>query len=94
MNAGQNDRALPIDGNWQDRIAALRGTLRFARALAEMRRPIDLAGLETQVGQLCAACLDLAPADGAYLRVLLRELAGEIDALDAMLRQFGPRHEH
>ena len=43
---------------------ALAGMLRTARALTQTRRTIDLAGLDQEVGRLCAAALDLPPADG------------------------------
>jgi hypothetical protein len=57
------------------------GVLMLARALAEMRRPIDLAGLQDAVGRLCAACLDLAPEQGRALRPRLWALLAQVDAL-------------
>ena len=61
-----------------DRIT---GMLTVARALAEMRRPIDLTGLDDAVGRLCAACLDLPPEAGRELRPRLWRLLAELDAL-------------
>ena len=72
-----------------DRAAAaaesLIGTLRMARALARSRRSIDLAGLEQEIGRLCAAALDLPLAEGRAMRPKLALLLAELDALSASL---------
>jgi hypothetical protein len=68
---------------------ALAGTLQLARALAQMRRPIDLTGLDQQVGRLCAAALDLPPADGRAMRPLLATLLAELDALSVCVAAMG-----
>lgn len=62
---------------------ALVGTLRMARALVRSRRSLDLAGLEQEVGRLCAAALDLPPAEGRAMRPKLVLVLAELDALSA-----------
>ena len=66
-------------------LASLAGTLRVARVLAERQRPVELSGLDAQVGVVCAGILDLAPAQGRLLRPALLALRGELDALAAVL---------
>jgi hypothetical protein len=58
-------------------IEAMEGTLAVAEALAIERRRIDLAGLEAEIGRICAA--SLAAPKGAVADVRLR--------LEALLRQ-------
>jgi len=65
---------------------ALRRTAALARAFAEAGRPIDLAGLDGQVGLVCARALDLPPEEGREMRAELRALLAEIDALADTLR--------
>ncbi|MBV8616822.1 MAG: hypothetical protein JOY66_24040 [Acetobacteraceae bacterium] len=67
-------------------VAALRRTASLARALAESGRPIDLAGLDGQVGLVCARALDLPPEEGRLVRGELQALLSEVDALAASLR--------
>lgn len=64
---------------------ALRRTAALARALAEAGRPIDLAGLDGQIGLVCARALDLPPDDGRAMRIELRGLLAEVDALAAAM---------
>jgi hypothetical protein len=64
---------------------ALAGTVQVACALVEGRRGVDLTGLERHVGRLCAAALDLPPAEGREVRPLLAALLVEIDHLQACL---------
>jgi hypothetical protein len=59
--------------------------LMLARAFAQARRALDLEGLDTLVGQACAACLDLPPQQGRALRPRLAALLAELDALAAAL---------
>ena len=68
----------------------LTGTLALARALAESGRRIDLTGLDSQVGLLCARALDLDPAEGRAVRVALIGLRAELDALAASLSRPPP----
>ena len=42
-------------------------------------QPVDLAGLEDDVGRLCAALLDLPAAEAGPLRLSLRRLLGSIE---------------
>jgi hypothetical protein len=57
-------------------IEAMEGTLAVAEALAAGRRRIDLAGLEAEIGRICAASLaaprKAAPDIRARLQALLR----------------------
>ena len=67
-------------------VASLRRTASLARALAEAGRPVDLAGLDGQVGLVCARALDLPPEEGRLMRDELQALLSELDALAATLR--------
>lgn len=65
-------------------------TLGVARGLVEAGRHVDLAGLEDQVGLLCAKALDLPPEDGRAVRADLFALLARVDALSvALLRATG-----
>ncbi len=61
------------------------GTLRTALALVSACREIDLAGLDDEVGRMCAAALDLPREQGLALRPLLTELLAEVDRLSLAL---------
>ncbi len=65
------------------RADAALATLRVARGLAAGRRRIDLAGLDLDIGRLCAAALDLAPEQGRMIRQRLVAVLAELDALAA-----------
>lgn len=52
-----------------------------ARALVESGRNIDLAGLDRQVGLLCAKTLDLPPDEGRRLRPRLIALSATVETL-------------
>jgi hypothetical protein len=65
----------------RDFARSLAGTARLACALAEAGEQIDLAGLSTHVGLLCARALDLAPEQGREMRVELMTLRAGLDAL-------------
>ncbi len=64
----------------------LRGAVLMAHALAEVGRPLDLAGLADLAGRACAAALDLPPPDGRALRPALIAALAELDALTAACR--------
>jgi hypothetical protein len=68
----------------------LTSTLGVARALAESGRRIDLSGLDSQVGLLCARMLNLEPDEGRTARVALIRLRAELDALAAVLARPPP----
>ncbi len=63
--------------------------LRMTRALIAGGRRVDIAGLERQVGLLCARSLDLPPDDGRELRPMLIGLLTDLDALYTTLVQQG-----
>jgi hypothetical protein len=56
-------------------------TLGVARGPVEAGRSVELAGLEDQVGLLCAKALDLPPAEG---RIMLAELATTLARVEAL----------
>jgi hypothetical protein len=65
--------------------------LRTARALVGQRRLIDLAGLEADIGVLCARALDLPPEQGRLMRLELLALLSELDLLsEAVAARAGP----
>ncbi|MGC8475935.1 MAG: hypothetical protein ACP5NP_06250 [Acetobacteraceae bacterium] len=86
--------SFPVPESPREQVAGLAqglaGTLALARALAESGRRIDLAGLDSQVGLLCARALDLAPEEGRAVRVALIGLRAELDALAASLSRPPP----
>ena len=55
----------------------------MALVLARSHRSIDLAGLDQEIGRLCAASLDLPPEQGRAMRPLLATVLAELDALSA-----------
>ncbi len=67
-------------------VAVLHHTAALARTLAEAGRPIDISGLDGQVGLVCARALDLAPEEGRLVQGDLRALLAEVDALAASLQ--------
>jgi hypothetical protein len=60
-------------------------TLGIACGLIEAGRYVDLAGLEDQVGLLCAKALDLPPAEGRTMRAELVAVMARLDALSVAL---------
>ena len=68
-------------------IEATEATIAVAGALAAERRRIDLAGLEEEVGRICAACL-AAPAGAAgAVRARLEGLLRTLDRLHGTLAE-------
>ncbi len=92
----KHTRALPLlETPWPQpdrRSAALQradllaAMLRIARVLVLRERRVDLAGLEDEVGRLCAATLDLPLDEGRGLLIALHTLASELDTLLGLLR--------
>ena len=68
-------------------VEALTRTIDLARALAEAGRAIDLAGLDGQVGLLCAKSLDLPPDQGRAVRPRLIELSEAVATLARVLSE-------
>jgi hypothetical protein len=68
--------------------SGLASTLRLARVMAETRRPVDLRGLEGQIGLLCAKALDLPPEQGRVLTQALAALLADTDALHLALTRY------
>lgn len=78
----------------QARMAQIRTTigdieqmLAVATALIACGRRVELVGLESSIGRLCAGALDLSPQDGRTFRPALADLLTRINALEAALRQ-------
>jgi hypothetical protein len=69
----------------------LASTIGLARALAESGRAVDLTGLDSRIGLLCAKSLDLPPEQGRAMRHRLISLSGSIEALSrALTRRVAP----
>lgn len=62
-------------------IEAMEATLGVAAALATEGRRVDLAGLEAEMGRLCAACLVAPEPMLPALRGRLSALLRQVDAL-------------
>jgi hypothetical protein len=65
-------------------------TVEIARRLVEGGKQVDLAGLDSQMGFVCARALDLPPEEGRALRPALLELLQAVDALSAALMARAP----
>jgi len=63
----------------------------IARALVEAGRAIDLTGIDSQVGLLCAKSLDLPAGDGRRVRPRLIALFGSMEALARVFAANAPR---
>jgi len=63
----------------------------IARALVEAGRAIDLNGIDSQVGLLCAKSLDLPAGDGRRVRPRLIALFGSMEALARVFASNAPR---
>jgi hypothetical protein len=86
----------PMDLEAADRVAAqaareaartVSGTLRVAQALVACQRCVDLTGLDSAVGALCARILDLAPDAARGLRPALVDMLAQLDRLDSTMQQ-------
>lgn len=62
-------------------IDAMEATLAVAEALVLERRRIDLAGLEAEIGRICAACLAAPRAAAPGIRLRLEGLVRALDRL-------------
>ena len=62
----------------------------IAHAMVTSRRPVDLQGLQDQVGLLCAKALDLPPERTGFAKLELSRLAADLDALQEALRLESP----
>jgi hypothetical protein len=60
-------------------------TVALARALVASGRRIDLTGLDSQIGLLCAKWLDLPLEEGRRLRPWLVTLSAAVDALSRVM---------
>ncbi len=93
MVIAQHDPCFGFDGT--DPLAALRAierridhlgaTLVVACSLVEARRSIDLVGLDTLAGQICAGVLDLPHDQGLGVRPRLASVLAELDRLMGLL---------
>jgi hypothetical protein len=81
---GPADPEAPIDAV-RALAEELTSIIGVAHALVDAGRAIDLAGLDSQVGLLCAKTLDLPPDDGRRARPRLIALSGSVEALSRAL---------
>jgi len=81
-NDRADNRALAVV---QEMVNDVLATVRVARSLAQTERAIDLAGLDRDVGLLCARALDLPEQLGRRIGPQLRTLHNEIEALSLLL---------
>ena len=65
----------------EDAMQGLIDVMRYASRLVSGQRSVDLAGLDQQVGLICAKVLDLPPSEGRALRHHLLRALHEADAL-------------
>jgi hypothetical protein len=73
-------------------VETMAATLILARALVASGHRIDLAGVEREVGDLCAETVALPRDEGVLLRPALEGLLREVEALETDLaaRMPGP----
>lgn len=62
-------------------VATIMATMHVARDLIKSNRPVDLSGLDSQVGLICAKALDL-PAD--HRSAIRAELAVMLQAAESL----------
>ncbi len=62
----------------------------LARALVDSNREVDLTGLDSEVGLLCAKTLDLPLDEGRWIRPRLIALFGSVEGLSRALSARGP----
>jgi len=66
-------------------------TLAIAGNLTRAGKRVDLTGLDTEMGFICARVLDLPPEEGRGLRPVLVALQAQLEALtDAVARSGAP----
>ncbi len=58
-----------------------------AHVLVASHRHVDIAGLQDQVGLLCAKALDLPPSKTGFLKLELKCLASRLDELTTRMRK-------
>lgn len=67
--------------------AGVMSTVRLSRALVQARREVDLTGLDSIVGLLCAKALDLPPEEGRALLLELCAVLEEVELLSAAIAE-------
>lgn len=60
----------------------LEASLMALREAAAANAPVDLAGMEWEIGRLCAACLDLPAEEGLRLRPRLVRMMAALEELE------------
>ena len=70
-------------------LEQLSHTLGIAGGLIRAGRDVDLAGLEAEIGFVCARALDLPSEQGRAVRPMLMGLRAQLDALTAILSMRG-----
>jgi hypothetical protein len=74
----------PVQQELSSLIEGVHNALRIAGRLLRAGRAIELAGLESEVGFLCAKVLDLPPEHG---RALVDQLAGLLWEVECVLQE-------
>ncbi len=67
-------------------IEAMTATVAVALGLAQAGRRLDLAGLDQEIGTICAAALTLPADQGRGVRPALQSLLQAVDALSITLQ--------
>ena len=80
---------MPSPSAAQASLRRLAAAIAVASGLAASGRAIDLAGLDSVAGLLCAQVLDLDPAEGSRMRPAVVELNQTVGALIATLTSNG-----
>lgn len=62
----------------------------IAQVLVAANRQVDLTGLDSQIGLLCAKSLDLPPDEGRKIRPRLIALFGSVEELSRSLAKRAP----
>lgn len=60
--------------------------LSIALILIRSRRPVELDGIQSRIGLICAKALDLPPEQTGLVKLELRRLLREVDCLETALR--------
>lgn len=68
-------------------VEHLTETLVLARVLVQSGAAIDLAGLDREVGDLCAEAISLPRAEGRDMATPLADLLNEIEQLERLMER-------
>lgn len=83
------DNAIPLDAV-RSCLEQIGWTVDIARRLVEAGKQVDLTGLDSQMGFVCARALDIPPEEGRDLRPAFIDLLRAVDSLSVALRARAP----